>query len=592
MTPAEKEACRSAQALLKEHPWEKLAKMYRHFPVSFKFFVENEYYMDAKGILYPEVLRCGEEMNNGEYQEAVLTGAIGTGKSTLALYSTAYQLYLLSCLNNPHEEFGLDPSSEILFVFQSINAKLAKAVDYERFKSMIEKSDYFKENFPFDDGILSELKFPNRIIVRPLTGSETGAIGQNVIGGLIDEMNFMAVVENSKTSSDGGTYDQALALYNSIARRRKSRFMQQGKLPGLLCLVSSKRFPGQFTDGKEEEAKTEIALYGKTTIYIYDKRTWDIKPEGSFSGQWFEIFIGDDARKPRIIEPGEEVAASDLDLIMAIPEEYRMEFEKDIMNALRDVAGVSTLATHPFILDRDSISRCMRKDRIMLSREDVDFVATRLELSSKKIIQPKLPRFVHIDLAISGDSAGVCIGTVTGFKKIDRGDTVEVLPDIWIDVALEVKPPKGGEIQFWKIRELLYALKDLGMNIRWVTFDSFQSTDSMQILRKKGFIVGYQSMDTTTSPYEITKSALYDGRLSVPEHAKLKKELGSLEKDVKKNKIDHPAHSSKDISDALAGVVYGLTTRREIWVMHGVPMVHIPTSIQTALDGKDKLKAA
>ena len=154
-------------------------------PVGMRQFIEDEYFMNSKNIIYPEVLRCMEEMNNGEYQEAVLTGGIGTAKSTIALYSTAYQLYCLSCYKNPHELFGLDPSSEIVFIFQSINAKLAKSVDYERFKAMVEKSSYFKEHFPFDKGILSELKFPNRIIVKPVSGAETGAIGQNVIGGII-----------------------------------------------------------------------------------------------------------------------------------------------------------------------------------------------------------------------------------------------------------------------------------------------------------------------------------------------------------------------------------------------------------------------
>lgn len=564
---------------------------FRTTPVDFKKFVEDAYFMNAKGILYPAVLDCCEEMNNGEYQETVLTGAIGTGKSTIALYSTAYQLYLLSCYKNPHALFGLDPSSEITFIFQSINAKLAKSVDYDRFKSMIEKSHYFKEQFPFNKDILSELLFPNRIIVKAVSGSETGAIGQNVIGGVIDELNFMSVVENSKASMDGGTYDQAVALYNSIARRRKSRFMQQGKLPGLLCLVSSKRYPGQFTDKKEEEAKREIDLYGKTSIYVYDKRTWDIKPEGSFSGRWFSIFIGDEGRKPRIMGPDEAMHFNDSHLVMDIPEEYRLEFEQDIMNSLRDIAGVSTLATHPFITDRDSITRGMRKTNLILSRDVVDFVDTKVSIDISHATQLDLPRFVHIDLAVSGDSAGIAVGTVIGFKDLVHSGAVEKLPDIWVDAVLEVKPPKGGEILFYKIREVIYALKKLGMNIRWITFDQFQSVDSMQLLKQQGYLVGRQSMDITTAPYDFVKNALYEGRLSIPHHAKLAHELASLEKDVKKNKIDHPAHSSKDISDALAGVVYGLTTRREIWSMYGIPLVSIPESLREAMSKtKDKDK--
>ena len=78
------------------------------------------------------------------YSEAVLTGGIGTGKTTIALYSTAYQLYVLSCFRDPHVLFELDPASEIVFVFQNKTESLAKAVDYERFKAMVESSPYFR----------------------------------------------------------------------------------------------------------------------------------------------------------------------------------------------------------------------------------------------------------------------------------------------------------------------------------------------------------------------------------------------------------------------------------------------------------------
>lgn len=561
-------------------------------PVSVRQFIEDPYFMDSKGVLYPVVLDCMEEMNNGEYQETVLTGAIGTGKSTIALYTTAYQLYLLSCYKSPHDLFGLDPSSEIVFIFQSISASLAKAVDYERFKAMVEKSQYFKEHFPFNKDIVSELRFPNRIIVKAVSGHETGAIGQNVIGGVIDEMNFMAVVENSKASVDGGTYDQAMALYNSIARRRKSRFMKAGKMPGLLCLVSSKRYPGQFTDKKEEEANREIEMKGKSSIYIYDKRTWDIKPPGTFSGKWFSIFIGDEGRKPRVLTDDEEITVEDLALVMQIPEEYRMEFETDMMNSLRDIAGVSTLAKHPFIVDRDAIRSAMRKEKKLFERETVDFTKTQLAIRKADIIRPHLPRFVHIDLAISGDSCGFVVGHVTGFRPVERGGHYETLPDIYIDGALEIRPPKGGEILFYKVREIVYALKTMGVNIKWVTLDSFQSTDTLQLLRQAGYTVGYQSVDTTTAPYDFVKAALYDGRLSIPENKKLEYELASLEKDTKKNKIDHPAHSSKDISDALAGVVYGLTMRRDTWAHYGIPLGEIPKSVLESLRKADQKEAS
>jgi hypothetical protein len=404
---------------------------------------------------------------------------------------------------------------------------------------------------------------------------------------MIDEMNFMALVEGSKSSLDGsGTYDQAIALYNTIARRRKSRFMVQGRLPGLLCLVSSKRYPGQFTDKKQEEAEKELALTGKTSIYVYDKRTWDIKPRGSFSGKWFDLFIGDESRKPRILEEGEEVKKEDEHLVVKIPEEYRMEFEVDMMNALRDVAGVSTLATYPFIVNRDKIMGAMRDTLNPFTRDSIDFKTTFTEFNIKEVINPSIPRFVHVDLAINGDSAGLVFGHVCGFQMIQKDvkeEEGDYMPKIWIDGVLEVKPPRGGEIIFHKIRELIYMMSKETLAIRWVTFDQFQSTDSIQLLRQSGYVVGRQSMDTTTTPYDFLKNALYEDRINIPYHKKLVLELISLEKDVKRGKVDHPVHGSKDIADALAGVVYGLTVRREIWAMYGIPLMKIPTTLSLAI---------
>jgi hypothetical protein len=565
---------------------------WRTQPVSVRQFVEDPYFLNKGNEVYPIVMDYIEEMSSGKYIEVVLTGGIGSAKTTIAIYLNAYQVYLLSCMRNPHAEFGLDSSHEIEFIFQSITAALAKGVDFMRFKDMIQKSPYFQNEFPFDRNLESEMRFPNRIIVKPVSGSDSAAIGQNVIGGLIDELNYMSVTENSKASVDGGTYDQAVAVYNSIARRRKSRFLKAGKLPGILCLVSSKRYPGQFTDIKEAERDKEVAEKGTSQIYVYDKRVWDIKPD-DFLGIWFRVFIGDDARKPRMLEEGEEVHEDDAELVKDIPIEFKPEFETDIIDALREIAGVSTLARHPFILETEAVSEAM-SDEIysIFNNEKVDFKNVKLSLLPDMFVRPDEPRWVHIDLAVTGDSAGIAIGHVKRFVNIDRGDVEEILPEIHLDGTLEVSPPKNGEIIFGKIRAMLYKLKQLGLNIQWVSFDQYQSRDSQQILRQKGFITGQQSIDSVPSaPYYMTKTALYDRRLIIPRHDKLRKEFVSLEKDPKTGKIDHPPNGSNDVADAVAGVVYGLTMRTELWIRHKLNPSQIPNSVIEMVK-KDNMKAA
>ena len=558
-------------------------KGYTHKPVDIETFLFDPYFMNTPtNERWPEVLSALKEINSGAYDQAILTGGIGVAKSTIALDTQAYQLYLLSCYRNPHSAFGLAATDEIIIVFQNINATLARMVDYDRFRARMERSHYFTNIFPFDRSIESELRFPSRIIVKPVSGEATATIGQNVIGGMIDEVNYMQIVGKSKQAKDGGEYDQAHTLYRSIVTRRKTRFLSSGRLPGILCVVSSRKYPGQFTDLLETEVKEELSRTGTTKTYIYDKRIWDLVGE-RYSKEKFGVFIGDESRKPRILEKGARLLESDPELVIHIPVDFREDFERDLMEALRELAGVATLARFPFIMEAERVSLAMGYGhRSLLSRQDVDFVDTHLKVLPKRLVNPKALRFAHIDLGITGDAAGVAVGHIESFVNVNRGDSFETAPRIIIDLALRVIPPKGGEIQFQKIRELLYVLRDRAkVPIQWVTLDSFQSVDSRQILRSRGFKTGTVSVDTDPLPYDMVKSALYDRRLILPDDPWLKLELVSLEKDPKTGKVDHLSHGTKDIADALAGVVFGLTMRRQLWAQHGV-LGRIPDRVSEA----------
>lgn len=560
----------------KKGDWERL-------PVDFRTFVESEHLLNKPGSMWPRVMECGEELNSGRYTECVLTGGIGVGKSHLAVYTQAYQLYVLTCMRNPHEAFDLDSSSEITIIFQSVSKELATDVDYGRFRAMVDDSPYFGKYAPYDEDRSSDMRFINkRIVVKPVSGSHTAALGQNVIGGILDEVNFMAVVEKSKIKKDGATYDQAVENYNALARRRESRFMQLGELPGMLCLVSSRNYPGQFTDKKEEEARTN------PRIYVYDKRGWEVRPD-KFCGERFPVFIGDQTRKPRILQPGDKVAEKDSHLVMNVPTEHRHQFQNDILAALRDIGGVATQAMHPFMLNIDAVAASFGKCLSIASREDCDFVDTLIDLYPKRVVNPNEFRFAHLDLAISRDSAGLSIGHVPGFMECNRGDHIEMLPIIQYDLILEVMPPKGDEIILERLRKLLYTVRDtLRLPVKWVSFYQFQSNDSRQLLASKGFITGVQSMDVDTYAYDILKNAFYDGRVRAPKHHKALHELRTLEFDAKKNKIDHPPNSSKDVSDSMAGVAMGLTRMRDTWQRWGIPLSQIPQSVREATARNNK----
>lgn len=529
--------------------------------------------LDKLDVVWPKVVDEYLELCTGKYMEAVMTGGIGTAKTFLAVYALLYETHKLCCLYDPHSEFGLDPASDIVMVFQSVTAGTARAVDYEFFRSAIDSSPWFQAHAKYDRDLKSVINFDNGVVIKPVNSLETAAIGQNVIGGLIDEINFYATVQSSKRSVAGeDVYDQAQANYNAISRRRESRFMEKGKLPGLLCLVSSTRYPGQFTDRKIDRAKADVAKTGESNIFVYQKRVWEVKPGDTFTGKWFKVYIGDRNTNPFIVPANEYDQWEDSDpLIDVIPEEYRHSFEDDIYAALRDIAGQSTQTQHSFFTNMEKLGAAFGHHGNIFNVGKSDFVKPPLSIRPKLIQNPGLIHFAHVDLGAVSDSAGLCIGHVKEFVNVQRTNgVIETLPFIIIDGIIEIPPPRNGEINFEKIRTIFYRCRELGMNLKWVSYDSWQSRDSLQILKNTGFTVGAASIDKNSKPYDCLKTAINDGRIEIPEHAKCEDELRGLQWLREKDKVDHMPMGSKDCADALAGVVWGLTMRRELWVKAGV----------------------
>ena len=132
----------------------------------------------------------------------------------------------------------------------------------------------------------------------------------------------------------------------------------------------------------------------------------------------------------------------------------------------------------------------------------------------------------------------------------------ETLPITRVDLALRIVPPPRGEIDIPRIRALLHQLRDIGMPFGLITFDQYQSQESVKSLKDAGFRCDNFSVDDDTTAYDMLKQALYDERLLCYEFPKLEEELARLERAG--HKVDHPAQagSSKDVADCLAAVVH------------------------------------
>lgn len=522
------------------------------------------------------------------YWELILSSSIGTGKSSCAVLALIYKLYRLSCLRDPQKFYGLLPGHAIIFGVYNIFKYKAQSVAADYFRQAVERSPYFKEVFPLNQKKTADLEFPNSIAVG-YGSTALHAIGQNIFSVLIDETDFMKAAQAGQNDIEAEK-GQAWQLYNSTLRRMESRFMRGGEIPGILIQISSKATADSYLSER-------IKSRGNAdSVLVVEKTGWEVKP-WRYTGQTFWLYVGDTQSDPRILSDEEYSKVTDKTLTMKVPEEHRLSFSEDIYGALRDLANVATNTETPLIPKRDRIFEAVDTSRkhpfsklefhIGLDDDesiedylDIDEILSTHQSRLVPKVRPAVPRFIHLDLAVSGDSLGFAMGHVERFDVLTKtnveGHQFEIkTPRIYIDMMLRIVPAKGSKIRLSAVRDFIFALRSYGYPIAKVTADTYQSTDTLQQLARAGFVTEVLSVDVAKEkdghPYAFFREAFMERRISIYNYPHFLAEAANLQKfDIVsqakfKWKVDHPAKmndltgnpvkGSKDIADAVCGVV-------------------------------------
>ena len=111
--------------------------------------------------------------------------------------------------------------------------------------------------------------------------------------------------------------------------------------------------------------------------------------------------------------------------------------------------------------------------------------------------------------------------------------------------SVSIKAPKGRHISFEKNRNFIYWLKSKGFNIKGITSDTYQSYDTGETLRAKGYPYSVLSVDRVDTnhvcvPYQYFKSTIYEKRLEMYHDKMLIRQIIELERNIDSGKIDHP----------------------------------------------------
>ncbi len=553
-------------------------------PVSIEEFLDSDQFVGATDIkLWPEVRKAIIEINcnwwkgaqRGAFDQGLLMGATGVGKTEIAKITVGYHAYLLTCMKNPQAWYGLPSVTSIVIPVMGAKPHVVNKVVYAPLRKMIEAMPYFQKYAPMDKYVESEvyLREKNIRIVKA-GGDEDQILGEAVIGGIIDEINFMAVVQRSKkaevTSGRAGMYDQAEQVHHRMTTRKKGRFQRPGPLIGIVFSSSSTRYKGDFTD----KLRAFVERNKVKTTYVFNRRQYDVVPADRFSGETFRLVIGNDIHHDtRVLEPEETVPEGAW--VENVPVEYLNDFKTKPYDTLRDVLGISSNALSPFIKSRHKIFECIElglerglesmlvKDHVILSIDGMPHLKP-----GAYCVNPSKPRYVHIDLSRTGDRCGIAMLRFDGLVEVGRknGET-EMMPTATAEMVCTIQPDANNEIDIAEVRAFVRQLKSrYGFPIKAVSYDGFDSRESIQQWRKDGMRACALSVDRSDVPYKQFRDAMYDVRIILLNDKVVTDEILDLEYDEDKKKIDHPVAGSKDASDSVCGAYTNMLEKRSTWM--------------------------
>jgi hypothetical protein len=515
---AKKEELEDLRWLLK-HP------EYEHRPVSMEVFLTDERFtseQDRPRAFNKKILT--DVFDKGNYDEVLYIAGIGSGKSYVSSMAIAYILYKILCLKDPQKQFGFATGTKIAFLNIATNFSQAKDVVFSEIKNRIDNNPWFQMYYSPDPKIKSLLRFGKNLHVLPVGSNEESPLGYNIFGAIIDEASFHVATKDK---------DYAEEAYHQIKKRIRSRFLKEGKL----FIITSPRYVYDFAEKKFNEDESPSLYKARTSLWAAKAEDYAGSPKFDL-GKYLPEFKG-----------------------IKVPVDLESDFKSNPERAMRDYGAQPSLSIQGFFRDPTSVDAVINKTRIhpIKNTKTIDFYEWFLNTKNKATYDPT-KRYIHVDLGLNkrgrGDAAGIAMGKFDGWQDIttETGKR-ERRPKIYIDYMEQITSQVGNEIRFEDIRRRIYKLREMGYNIAKVTFDGWQSIDSVQILEGTGFKADFFSVDRTTEAYYTLKAAILEKRIDYYNYPVFIQEVKSLE-EIRGTKIDHPRGGSKDVSDAVAGVTY------------------------------------
>lgn len=485
----------------------------------------------------------------------------GGGKDSTVRVISARVAYLLLCLRDPLKYYGMPEDDSIHLLNIAVNAAQAQRAFFTPLSRLARRSPWFKDRAHATRDTIDYVKNIQAISGHSDAESQEGL---NILLGVADEID--AFKAKGEMTGQGNRAREASTSAESILDMIESSAMSRFPECYKRIAISYPRYLGSTIQNLTTEAKADIEEHGDSVSVFFASgpyATWDVNPtkkredfdakyrkdpDGAAAKYECKPKRATDAyfRNPVIFRQAIDRTTQPLDIT------YRIAETSSLQDPDRRVRGWEPVFTF-----------------------DPEF----------RVI-PGARYAIHADLAIKGDRAGVAMSHVERWEEreiistddqgfitkrqtvvpIIRNDfTVAFTADIaavdphMIDSGTGKQKVLAREIQIRWVRDLIYKLIAMDFYIGTVTYDGFQSADSMQILESHGIETDKVSTDRDPDLWKTLKDVASEARLKMPFSDLLLRELDALSR-VDGKKVDHPPGGSKDLADALVGSIVGAIT--------------------------------
>lgn len=573
-----------------------LADIFEEEPPDLNTFITDSKYLKQEGvslsqlqfdfvrhfeqILYPEtyilmVEEFGEYWNPVRFvNEYAIEWGKGSGKDFCCQICFSRVANILLCLKNPQKYFAFGPATYLHLLNVAASAPQAHSVFFKPLRLMLVDSPWFNTKFEGDipGPQATEVRFKKQIELISGHSQASTLEGKNLVAGIADEISEFPTIDEVNMSRSGRVPAKtADAIISMLRTSGSTRFPETYRL----AQISFPRFKGDAIETAILEAKADVVENGEeSTFYASGPyATWEVNPR-------YDKY--DRVEIPGATQPVPNVKVFHNDY-KKNPAEARAKYEcKPELAENRffnnDEAIFSAFAHAPLVppitleyywgVDTEGDPAAVFGGNFV-TEQQVPGWQVRFHFSPDFRPVAGALYAMHGDMAISGDRAGVSMCHVRAWDRRDwpaPGGTVvmEQRPIVKEDFTTAFEAdgtaePAKREVQIRWYRKLIWELRSRGFHIGFVSFDNFQSADSMQILEAYGIETEKASTDRSNALYDTLRDVMYDSRLEGTYNEILISEIRRLSL-LKNGRIDHPPGGSKDMSDALAGAVAGAVT--------------------------------